>query len=225
MPSVVDRLIESAPITLGLREWHLIVTYGVLLDAQEATGVPMLSSVEAFVQPSARALRGLLWALLKREDASISVKAVGQLVDLQSIGTIRHAIALAFNASMPDPPKQPAKGKKEKAKKPQPPMTWLETRSAARMELGLTDEEWLAETPRTFHALREVSVHRMRREELLIGQVCEVICNFSGRLKDPKKPVRARDFIMHRLPEDEEHERPREEFGDVLLQHCELLGI
>lgn len=197
--SLAERLTDAVILPLGGRDWRLVITYGVLLDCQEATGADMLTSIEAFVQPSAKVLQALLWAMLRRSEPLITAQEVGAMVTPRKLGAIRQAVSKAFLVSMPEPPPKKPTGKISDllAKS----MGWAQTAAFARLELGLSDDEFLSMTPRFFHELREVSVARMRREELLVGRICEVIVNFSQHKL--KKPAEAADWIMHKAPEDE----------------------
>lgn len=217
--SLAERLADAVTLSLGGNEWRLVFTYGVLLDCQEATGIDMLTGVEAFVQTSAKVLRVLLWAILKRSEPGLTKEAVGSMITPRHLPAIRSVISAAFLASMPEPPprkKTPQAGVKH-IKLPGKSMTWLQTAAVARMELGLNDREFLDCTPRYLHALREVSVERMRREELLTGFICEVIVNFSK--PGPKRPVKASDWVMHKNAADEE-EQPLD-IGEKMLRELQ----
>lgn len=221
MPSLAERLTDPVRLLLGGKEWPLIFTYGVLLDCQEATGIDMLTGVEAFVGTSAKVLRALLLATLRRTDPSLTRDAVGALITPRRLPAIRSSISAALLASMPEPlPKkaEPTAGVKH-IKIPQKPMGWMQTAALARIELGLSESEFLGCTPRYLHALREVSVERMRREELLTGFICEVIVNFSKTKL--KKPAKASDWVMHKSTTDE-YDEPLD-IGEKMLRELQKL--
>lgn len=192
-----DRLTDAVTLDLGTRRWRLVMTYGVLLDCQEATGIDMLGTVDAFVRPSANVFRALLWSMLRRSDPSLSEWTVGDMIQPIDVNRIQNAIGEAFIASMPEPPTQK---KADASATPEKPMTWMQTRSAARIELGLTDDEFLTETPRSFHALREASVEQKRWLELVGGTICESVVNYPYGVKNFMPRTK---FMIHRFPEDE----------------------
>lgn len=159
----------------------------------------MLNSLDAFVNPSAKALRGLLWALLKRCEPLLTREQAGSFLNRRNMAAVRLAIAKAFMACLPPPEK---KGKKsEQELDLSKPMSFPETWAEGRFELGLSDEEWLAMTPRQFHYLRKSAVKTVRHFELIAGQLGAAIKNHS--MNPPKKCAQARDFLLHKFEEDE----------------------
>lgn len=200
---IADWLIDRVSINLGGREHQLVITYGVLLECEHETGLDCLNGVEAFVSPSLRSLRALLCAILRRHDPGMSPHQVGALLTSPTvIQSVLWALRKAFVASMPDPePRQKQKGKKEEPEEPTPITGWIELRAAARIEIGLPTDELLAMTPCEFHALRRAYVKSMRHWELIAGQVIAAVKNHS--MNPPKKWAQAKDFLLHRLPEDE----------------------
>jgi hypothetical protein len=68
----------------------------------------------------------------------------------------------------------------------------------ARIDLGLSDDEWLDMTPRQFAALRIRHMQKMQREELLVGILASSTVN-SGLCR-PEKPIRAESFMLHPFP-------------------------
>ena len=212
-PSLLtDWLTGKVTVNLGGVERRLVVTYGVLLEVENETGLDCLSGVEAFFSPSMRSLRALLCAMLRRYDAGIQLWEVGALLNQPSnLPIALKAVAQALVVSMPDPEPEskPRKGQKKEAVA-RIVRTWADLRAAARVELGLTDEEWLAMTPREFHALRKVYVKSLRHLELVVGQVCATVKNHS--MNPGKQWAQAMDYVLHRLPEDE----PQAKEGPVL---------
>lgn len=194
---MAERLTARVTIRLGGRDWRLVVTYGVLQDCEEATGIDMLNTVEVFVSPSTKTLRALVWAVLRREEPGLTLEQAGGFLTSRNLPQVRASIAKAFLASLPEPEKR--KPKKDADAKPSP-MGWLETWAAARVELRLIDDELLTITPRMFHELREVAVKQLRHQELIVGGVIAAVKNHSAR--PLKKWAKAKDFILHRLPID-----------------------
>jgi hypothetical protein len=68
----------------------------------------------------------------------------------------------------------------------------------ARIDLGLSDDEWLDMTPRQFAALRIRQMQKMQREELLVGILASSTVN-SGFCR-PDKPVSPESFMLHPFP-------------------------
>jgi len=205
---LADRLVERVPLRLARRDWLLIITYGVLLDCEEQTGEDMLGQTAAFTAPTARIMQGLLWGALRRQDPSLTIRDVGAFITPRVAPAILAALQKAFVASMPEPEKRKTKdgGKIRK------PMSWLQTRAVARIELGLSDKEFLNETPRSFRALRIAYVEHQRWVELVAGGIRESVVNFSGRAK---QAVSASKYVIHSKPDDDE---PEKDIGEVIYE-------
>lgn len=75
----------------------------------------------------------------------------------------------------------------------------MEAWAIARIDLGLTDDEWLDMTPRQVHALRRRQEQKMQREELLVGIIASTSANYSFCRPDP--PLEPGAFMLHKLPE------------------------
>lgn len=214
-PLLADWLTGKVTVNLGGVEHRLVVTYGVLLEVENETGLDCLSGVEAFFSPSLRSLRALLCAMLRRYDEGIRSWEIGALLDQPScLPVVLQAVRQAFVVSMPDPEPEvkPRKGQKKEsaAAAARIVRTWPDLRASARVELGLSDDEWRAMTPREFHALRKVYVKSLRHLELVVGQVCATVKNHS--MNPGKQWAQATDYVLHRLPEDE----PQMKEGPVL---------
>jgi len=198
--SLSDQLIERVTINLAGHEWRLVITYGALLDCEEVTGIDMLTGVEAFVNPSTRSVRALLWAVLRRQALGMTLEAAGNLIGPGEIEAVQEALTRAYVASLP-PPEKPRKGKSgERSSSNKPPMGWIETRAAAKVEIRLSDSEFLDMTPLEFHAMREVYVKNMRHWELVAGMITAAVKNHS--MNPPKRMVQASEFVLHRMEED-----------------------
>lgn len=68
----------------------------------------------------------------------------------------------------------------------------------ARIDLGLSDDEWLDMTPRQFAALRIRHIQKMQREELLVGIMASTSANFS--FCRPDRPISPESFMLHPFP-------------------------
>lgn len=199
---LVDWIVKGERLPLGGRSWHLLATYRVLLDTEKETGIDMLSSVRAVTEPSAKVFRVLLWAMLRRQDRKLTEHQAGAMLTARNLPAVKQAVVRAFVSSMPPPQKRKKSGAADDQSK-KLPTGWPETQAVAHMELHLSDKEWLNMVPLQFHLFRKKFIEQQRREELLVGQICSKIVNFSGRAKRPSKPE---DFITHRFPIDEEQE-------------------
>jgi hypothetical protein len=184
----------GGPLLLGGRRWWLRITYQVLLDCEEATGVDMLAASSEVARPTVRMLRALLTAALHAAGAEWTAREVGKLLTLRNVGRVHEALLAAWAASMPESKREPDAGGQGQGRV----MTWLEAWAAARVELGLTDEEWLEMTPRQLHALKEARLEQMQREELLVCNVAAEVANAGGRwVRD--HAVDAEFFMIHKL--------------------------
>lgn len=175
--------------------WPLVFTHGALLRCEELTGTPMLKA--RLAQPSARLLRALLFVALREAGAPCTLEKAGEQITRKSIASVRATIIGAWAASMADP--SPAAKEEAASSDPEHEFGWMQAWAYARVELGLTDEEWLAMTPRQFAALQQARIVQMQREELLIGIVASTVQNFS--MGASKKPASPQDFMLHKLPE------------------------
>ena len=189
----------GGPLPLSGRRWWLRITYQVLLDCEEATGVDMLAASGEVARPTARMLRGLLAAALTGagdqgpgSGGRVTAREAGKLLTLRNIGAVQQALLQAWVESMPA-----AGAAGQEAGGAGRTMTWLEAWAAARVELGLSDEEWLNMTPRQLHALRAVRLEGMQREELLVGMVAAEAANAGHWVRD--RAVNAEFFMLHKL--------------------------
>ncbi len=196
--SLADRLVKPVWFSFGGQTWPLLITYGVLLECESETDADMLTSTEGIVSPTAKVLLTLFWAALNRCGCSWNLRTVGGLIGPRDWGAIQRALQQAYVASLPDPEK-PKLGKK--GDKPREPMTWPQTRAAARIELGLSDEELLAMTPRELHDLRVCYIAKLQREELFFSRLTTSVINFS--MRGTKEWLAEDHFMIHPLPKPE----------------------
>jgi hypothetical protein len=170
-----------------------VFTHGALLDIQEAMEIDPFATGLRFADLSARALRSILRIVLQRAGASLSLKSAGEMLRLDTIGSIRATLAAAWRDSMPEPEEDPPKESEGS------PMTWMRAWSIARYDLGLNDEEWLAMTPQMQHALALRRLEHRREMELMCGIITAHVVNFSQC--HPKDRVIPKDFMLHPWPE------------------------
>jgi hypothetical protein len=122
---------------------------------------------------------------------------------------------------MPAPEKRSKEKPQKKAEKPKQQQEWMEHWAAATSQdgLGLSEDQWLELTPRQVHALQKVRIERMQREEFLNGLVACTTANFS--MSPPKKPLKADDFMIHKLPEEESNES----IGDQIFSSMQAMKL
>jgi len=77
----------------------------------------------------------------------------------------------------------------------------------ARVQLGLTDAEFYALTPRQFHLLVDQHRERVEHQELLTGILASTIANWS--MGAPKEPLAPSVFMPCRRGRAKQPKRPR----------------
>jgi hypothetical protein len=102
--SMADKLVKKVNLELDGDTWPLMVTHNVIIDAEDALGQNgnILSGECNIIRPSAKVVRALLWAALKRAGAKYSLEDVGELITPHNIVTVQEAILTAWAASMPE---------------------------------------------------------------------------------------------------------------------------
>lgn len=70
---------------------------------------------------------------------------------------------------------------------------WLNLWSHARIDLGLSSEEFFEMTPRQLDALTHRHLRQMEEREFLFAQLTSCVVNFS--MVHPEKPSQAKDFM------------------------------
>lgn len=183
-------LIRRVELAFGGCRWILAITYRVLFDSEDMTGLHIISGVVP-ADVSAGMTRALLWSALRGAGAAYTLIQVGEMITARNLPAVRRTLWDAFAASMPDPRPKPG----DKADDPGP-MTRMEIWARARLQYRLSDQEWLDMTPRQMAALGAVDRARMRREELIAGQIATQIINWSTHA--PAKPVSPEQFTWHK---------------------------
>jgi hypothetical protein len=211
--SLAELLNTPVWVTAGGRQWPLVITHGVLLECGRELGVDAIGGGLDVVNPTARLMRALLWAALARAGADLSLHQAGDLIGIGSLAAMRRVLLMAWIRSMPDPeaPKKP----KQYARS-QPRLTGLRAWAIARIELGVTDAEWLEMTPRQARELSETRLERMQREEVLVGIIASNVANFGPGQPDP--PLQATDFMIHPF------EEPEDDSGEVVKLNYKKRG-
>jgi len=178
------------------KKWRLLFTHRVLLSCEALTGVDMLAA--NLGNPPAALVRALLFCALERAGAGCTIDLVGRLITARSLRSIRIVVLEAWRASMPDPKPAPAKPKDPKDSDGGPEkLTWMKAWAEAVSQdgLGLSEEQWLEQTPRQTGALEDLLLEQRQREELLCGIIASTMANYGYRA--PDKPRTSESFMLH----------------------------
>ncbi len=168
----------------------------------------------SLVRPSGKLLRAALFAVLHCAGAGPSLAESGELIKLGGLAKLRLALIDAWDASMPEPEPQAPRSDDSRAKKP---LTLPEAWGVARENLRLSDQEWLAMTPRMLQVLTRQRLENMRWMELMMGTVVAFNANFSPC--HPKQPFAPKSFMFHPWPEEmDDHGVSGEEIMSVFAQ-------
>jgi hypothetical protein len=187
--NIAELLTAAGSISIEGRRWPLLITHSVLLYCERETGLDMLNSFR-IVQATSGALRALLWGSLQRAGAEYSPADLGALFTLRSAAIVRKQLMRAWAGSMPERRSQES-GDRSQEKK----LTYLSAWAFARMELGLSDAEWLDSTPRQVQELSDVRLRRMQWEEMMMGILAAETVNHS--FCKPEKARSAKSFMIH----------------------------
>lgn len=181
----------------------------MLLECEALTGVDMLKSAHNIIMPSAATMRALLWSAMSRDGCKWSPVEIGAKLRSPKIASqAQEAIRQAFKVSMPEPDEKKSKKNEDEDSRytastsstPQIP-TWIETWAAARIELSLTDVEFLSMTPKMLYYLRRSSIHEKQWLEVQVSRIIAYNINFSAC--HPKEPVKPDVFMIHRFDNTE----------------------
>lgn len=190
---IAELLTAPGSIAIDGKRWPLLITHGVLLHCERETGLDMLNSFR-IVQANSGTLLALLWASLARAGTEYSTRDLGAFLTLGNVGIVRRQLIRAWIGSMPERRPAPEEGgEREK-------LTHMKAWAFARMELGLSDEEWLDSTPRQIQALSDVRLRRMQWEEMMIGILGAETVNHSACR--PEKPRTVESFMIHPIESD-----------------------
>lgn len=185
--SVAELLTAPAEISIQGRRWPLLITHGVLLHCERETGLDMLNSFR-IGQATSGALLALLWLSLARAGAEYDQRDLGALVTLRNVSTVRRQLIRAWIGSMPARRNGESSPDGDK-------LSHLKAWAFARMELGLSDEEWLDTTPRQVQELSDVRLRRMQWEEMMFGILGAETVNHS--FCRPEKARTPQSFMIH----------------------------
>ena len=195
---MAERLTPPIYLRISGGEWRVVVTYGVLLDCEGVSGVPMLTAGPEIERPSGRLLRGLLWAVLRRAGGGHTVEQAGGLLTRRNAAEVHAALLRGWAVSMPS-----GGGRGGGCDRGPEVRTWMDcwALATARDGLGLPDGQWLEYTPRMVHALSEERLEAIRQREYMVSMVAATVANWS--VHAPKPALKDGHFMRHPWPENE----------------------
>jgi len=104
---------EIEPVTIKIDdvELSLVYDYNQIADAEAETGTNLLMALERLGGMNAKQLRGLLYAAIQ-PPGKLTVREVGKLIRLDTIGLLTAAMSEAYMRTLPKykPKELPAKG-------------------------------------------------------------------------------------------------------------------
>lgn len=209
---LAELLTAGGSVFIKGKRWPLRITHGVLLHCEAETGLDMLNSF-SIVQASSGTLLVLLSACLARAGATFTREEVGALITVRSLPIVRRELLKAWSGSMPEKGNDPAVGDREEK------LTHLKAWAFARLELGLSDAEWLDTTPRQVQELSDVRLRKMQWWELLNGINTAASVNHS--FCRPDKPQKAETYMIHPL---EDGGKPKGLGQQIINQFMKLKG-
>lgn len=197
--TIAERITRRAEI----QGHRLLFTHDALLSIEEATGIDIWNGDLDLIKPSAAVLRSILAAAIGEP----SPKAAGSLIRPSLMAKVRLAILDGWEASMPEPdPEASGSGRK---------LTWMSAWAMARLDLGLSDDEWLAMTPRMVQELNRRRLEQMRHQERMAGKIGAAVATFGYRA--PKTTLTCEDFMDHPSPVTEQAKMNSQTGEDVLV--------
>lgn len=212
----------------------MLFSHLVLLEVEAGTGLNILAGEFHAGKLSGAALRTTLEVLMRHAGATYTYREIGGMIRLGNLVKVRESVVEAWRVAMPEdePEVQARAATKANAKaraktmggaplelvddtanlEPAKPNTWLDVWANNRQTLGLTDEEWLAYTPRMIQQLSRERLDLVRQQELMLSRIGAATVNFS--MCHPKQPVKDGHFMVHPYPDPGQREIKKGE--DVL---------
>lgn len=187
--NLAQRLTRRIEIPAGGKLWRIVFSHDVLLDIEDLTGLDVWAGGVNLDRPSAKLLRAVLYAALHHAGSDLSLKDAGEMLRLGKMSELRVKLMEAWGESMPEPEEDEADGKAPRI------LTWSHAWAIAGQDLGLSDEKWLAMTPRMLQALTRQRLERLQREEILVGTIAAAVSNSGFRA--PERTVSAEMYMLH----------------------------
>jgi hypothetical protein len=94
----------GVPITLGDKERHLVLNLNAMEAFEDITGKSFLTGFD--LDPKklrTKELKALVWACLKDEDETITLKDVGKWIDMNNASIVFGAVLKAVTGALPEP--------------------------------------------------------------------------------------------------------------------------
>ena len=195
---------------MGGKVWPILFTHRVLLELENLTGCNIFKGELHFSSISAKLLRSVLFVILHAAGCPLSVEEIGKFLRPAKMMESRKLLVDAWNASLA-PPEEEEEGD-EPVDKKKKDFGWLEAWSVARLDLRLSDSEWLDMTPRMLHALMAHWKTRVQEHEFFFSRIASVVSFYGGR--GPKEPLPEEHFMLHPLKKKPEEEQT----GDDILR-------
>jgi hypothetical protein len=205
----VGKIQPSALLEVGGRVYPLLFSFDALAEAERLSGCDLLLHHPAtfYGTLTASQWRGLLASALLSESLPAAgcsripgprdlLEVAGLLLRPESMRLVSEAIARAWVLSMPERKPEDRKDRNAPKQKLTSREIWERSWSAARVRLGLSDEQFGRMTPRQLRMLLDESGDLMEERRLLFGIVAAAVVNFSAH--PPDKAVEPGDFFSSR---------------------------
>lgn len=185
---MISRLIQPPAKLYG---YSLVFDFNALAEAEAATGHDLLLKHPGAILQNltAAGLRGLLKATLSARHPEITAAAAGAMIRPDTMTPICEAICEAWILSMP---KQERSGRRQR-KPPESSRVWEMCYAAARVRLGMSDEQFGRTTPRQLRLLLDEYGEIREERKQLVGLLASVVANFSQC--HPEEPLKPSDFF------------------------------
>lgn len=198
--TLAERLTRKVTLEIGPRSTiRVLFTHAALIDLEEMTGLSAVSGEFDFWAPPARLIRDAILVLAQHQGLDVQPAEIARAVGFTGLGRACERLREGWIASMA---RKEAAPRSSKPQKKAEPLTWPELWAEQRANLGMSDQEWLAITPRLAQELSKANLEKTRRRELLLSRIGATIANFS--MHPPKEPLRDDAHMVHPWERDKE---------------------
>ena len=202
------------PVSLFLNgnEYLLVFDFQAIYESEQAYGLPLITGLplEHLVEPYVQLVVSMLYGALRRHHCKFTWE---RTKDLLSLGNVTKVWASLLDAWAQGLPEQNVETDGEEKPLPQLDLPaqklWGNIWSHARGDLGLSEEEFWAFTPRQLDLLSKRFAMRQQWHELLNARLMAVVVNYSTYAPDP--PVSPAQFMSSIEPAE------REEIDDEVI--------
>jgi hypothetical protein len=164
----------------------LYFDFDALAAGSAACGLDLLSFHPA---RCAETLSGSGLRALLAISGRMTESEAGEAINAAGIHKAFEAVCRAWINSMPPRKKADRHGKRISSEE-----KWAQCWSAARVRLGLTDDEFGSLTPRQLRQLLDEYGERLEEQKILFGLVAAMVANCSAH--PPEKPIQPMDFFL-----------------------------